>query len=202
MILFMKVYIKSSCLICIRLFKLDETLTERLWGLTEMFPDTVRTAAEVSAQCSVSLVKKFYRYIYQDLSSHVVVAQNSSLIFDEDWEHVSAFPARHSGWVLPPSWSLCCLSCLRLKDYSWSSSSYNSRDRWVFVCVKQLLRKQRPCTWHVHLTTLSLLDPVGAQHWNVWWDAGHDASSAWQDVKLEGPMGIRDQLLGIQWGWS
>lgn len=45
------------------LFKLDETLVERLWGLTEMFPDTVRTAAEVSAQCSVSLAKKFYRYV-------------------------------------------------------------------------------------------------------------------------------------------
>lgn len=43
------------------MFKLDETLMERLWGLTEMFPDTVRTAAEVSAQCSVSVVKKFYR---------------------------------------------------------------------------------------------------------------------------------------------
>ncbi|KAG8009017.1 Mitochondrial import receptor subunit TOM22-like protein [Nibea albiflora] len=42
---------------------LDETLMERLWGLTEMFPDTVRTAAEVSAQCSVSLAKKFYRRI-------------------------------------------------------------------------------------------------------------------------------------------
>lgn len=44
-------------------FKLDETLMERLWGLTEMFPDTVRNAAEASAQCSVSLVKKFYRYV-------------------------------------------------------------------------------------------------------------------------------------------
>ena len=136
MILFMKVFfdIKSLCLICICVFKLDETITERLWGLTEMFPDTVRTAAEVSAQCSVSLVKKFYRYIHQDLSCYVaVVAPNSSLRFDKDCEHVSVFPARHSGWVLPPSWSLCSLWCLRLKDYSWSSSSYNSRDRWVFM---------------------------------------------------------------------
>ncbi|XP_029934506.1 mitochondrial import receptor subunit TOM22 homolog [Myripristis murdjan] len=41
---------------------LDETLVERLWGLTEMFPDTVRSAAEVSAQCSVSLVKKLYSF--------------------------------------------------------------------------------------------------------------------------------------------
>ncbi|XP_043969853.1 mitochondrial import receptor subunit TOM22 homolog isoform X2 [Gambusia affinis] len=41
---------------------LDETLVERLWGLTEMFPDTVRTAAETSAQCSVSVLKKFYSF--------------------------------------------------------------------------------------------------------------------------------------------
>ncbi|KAF0025184.1 hypothetical protein F2P81_022065 [Scophthalmus maximus] len=40
----------------------DETLMERLWGLTEMFPDTMRSAAEVSAQCSVSLAKKFYSF--------------------------------------------------------------------------------------------------------------------------------------------
>ncbi|XP_043969852.1 mitochondrial import receptor subunit TOM22 homolog isoform X1 [Gambusia affinis] len=42
--------------------ELDETLVERLWGLTEMFPDTVRTAAETSAQCSVSVLKKFYSF--------------------------------------------------------------------------------------------------------------------------------------------
>ncbi|XP_037546689.1 mitochondrial import receptor subunit TOM22 homolog [Nematolebias whitei] len=41
---------------------LDETLVERLWGLTEMFPDSVRSAAEVSAQCSVSVLKKFYSF--------------------------------------------------------------------------------------------------------------------------------------------
>lgn len=41
---------------------LDETLTERLWGLTEMFPDAVRTAAEASAQCSVTLAKKLYSF--------------------------------------------------------------------------------------------------------------------------------------------
>lgn len=52
-----------SSLLCICLFKLDETLVERLWGLTEMFPETVRTGAEVSAQYSVSLIKKLYRYI-------------------------------------------------------------------------------------------------------------------------------------------
>ncbi|XP_028844708.1 mitochondrial import receptor subunit TOM22 homolog [Denticeps clupeoides] len=39
---------------------LDETLLERLWGLTEMFPDTLRSAAEVSAQCSFSVAKKLY----------------------------------------------------------------------------------------------------------------------------------------------
>lgn len=122
-------------------------------------------------------------------------------------EYVSVFPALRSGWALPPSWSWYCLLCLRRKDYSWSSSSYNSRDRWVFVCIKQQRRKQRPRkyfrrgskfidNWHglrcvVHhkypeqpdWSTLSLLDPFGAQHWNVWWDARHDASCTWQDVR-------------------
>ncbi|KAF4085144.1 hypothetical protein AMELA_G00114070 [Ameiurus melas] len=41
---------------------LDETVLERLWGLTEMFPDTLRSAAEVSAQCSLSLAKKVYSF--------------------------------------------------------------------------------------------------------------------------------------------
>lgn len=31
--------------------------------------------------------------------------------------------------------------------------------------------------------TLSLQDSVGSQHRNVWWDARHDASCTWQDVK-------------------
>ncbi|KAI4904319.1 hypothetical protein NFI96_015180 [Prochilodus magdalenae] len=41
---------------------LDETLLERLWGLTEMFPDTLRSAAEVSAHCSLSVAKKLYSF--------------------------------------------------------------------------------------------------------------------------------------------
>ncbi|XP_068610724.1 mitochondrial import receptor subunit TOM22 homolog [Brachionichthys hirsutus] len=41
---------------------LDETLVERLWGLTEMFPDTVRSIVDVSAHCSVSLAKRFYSF--------------------------------------------------------------------------------------------------------------------------------------------
>ncbi|CAL8309792.1 unnamed protein product [Boreogadus saida] len=40
----------------------DETLMERLWGLTEMFPDTVRNVADASAHCSVSLVKQLYSF--------------------------------------------------------------------------------------------------------------------------------------------
>jgi len=44
------------------MLQLDETLAERLWGLTEMFPDSVRSAADASAHCSVSLVKTLYRY--------------------------------------------------------------------------------------------------------------------------------------------
>ncbi|KAG9338819.1 hypothetical protein AGOR_G00198840 [Albula goreensis] len=42
--------------------ELDETLTERLWGLTEMFPEKLRSAAEVSAHCSVSVAKKMYSF--------------------------------------------------------------------------------------------------------------------------------------------
>lgn len=42
--------------------ELDETLLERLWGLTEMFPESLRSAAEVSAQCSLSVAKKFYSF--------------------------------------------------------------------------------------------------------------------------------------------
>ncbi|XP_050981075.1 mitochondrial import receptor subunit TOM22 homolog [Labeo rohita] len=42
--------------------ELDETLLERLWGLTEMFPDSLRSAAEVSAQCSLSVAKKLYSF--------------------------------------------------------------------------------------------------------------------------------------------
>lgn len=54
-------------LLCICVLKLDETLVERLWGLTEMFPETVRSGAEVSAQYSVSLIKKLYRYVSEVL---------------------------------------------------------------------------------------------------------------------------------------
>ncbi|KAJ3608142.1 hypothetical protein NHX12_025192 [Muraenolepis orangiensis] len=42
--------------------ELDETLMERLWGLTEMFPDTLRSVADASAHCSVSLVKHLYSF--------------------------------------------------------------------------------------------------------------------------------------------
>lgn len=56
-------------MLCICLFKMDETLVERLWGLTEMFPETVRTGAEVSAQYSVSLIRKLYRYMSEALQS-------------------------------------------------------------------------------------------------------------------------------------
>lgn len=42
--------------------ELDESLMERLWGLTEMFPDTLRSAAEVSAGCSLTVAKKLYSF--------------------------------------------------------------------------------------------------------------------------------------------
>ncbi|KAM9324922.1 mitochondrial import receptor subunit TOM22 homolog [Gastrophryne carolinensis] len=42
--------------------ELDETLSERLWGLTEMFPETVRSAAGVTLDLSVCAAKKFYSF--------------------------------------------------------------------------------------------------------------------------------------------
>ncbi|MEE6502648.1 hypothetical protein FKM82_004584 [Ascaphus truei] len=42
--------------------ELDETLSERLWGLTEMLPDRLRTAAGVSLELSVCAAKKFYSF--------------------------------------------------------------------------------------------------------------------------------------------
>ncbi|KAA0725264.1 Mitochondrial import receptor subunit TOM22 -like protein [Triplophysa tibetana] len=42
--------------------ELDETLLERLWGLTEMFPESLRSVAGGSAQCSMSVAKKLYSF--------------------------------------------------------------------------------------------------------------------------------------------
>ncbi|XP_045062396.1 mitochondrial import receptor subunit TOM22 homolog [Coregonus clupeaformis] len=42
--------------------ELDENLMERLWGLTEMFLATLRSAAEVTASGSVTVAKKLYSY--------------------------------------------------------------------------------------------------------------------------------------------
>eukprot|EP00062_Callorhinchus_milii_P026916 gi/632989599/ref/XP_007883734.1/ PREDICTED: mitochondrial import receptor subunit TOM22 homolog [Callorhinchus milii] len=42
--------------------ELDETLAERLWGLTEMFPEGMRSATGVAADCSLVLAKKFYSF--------------------------------------------------------------------------------------------------------------------------------------------
>ncbi|XP_072444528.1 mitochondrial import receptor subunit TOM22 homolog isoform X2 [Chiloscyllium punctatum] len=42
--------------------ELDESLSERLWGLTEMFPEGMRNASGVAADCSVSLAKKIYSF--------------------------------------------------------------------------------------------------------------------------------------------
>uniref|UniRef100_A0A8C9TWL4 Mitochondrial import receptor subunit TOM22 homolog n=1 Tax=Scleropages formosus TaxID=113540 RepID=A0A8C9TWL4_SCLFO len=56
------VWPESKCCPARGISKLDETLVERLWGLTEMFPDRLRSAAEVSAQCSLSVAKKLYSF--------------------------------------------------------------------------------------------------------------------------------------------
>lgn len=41
--------------------QLDETLSERLWGLTEMFPERVRSAAGATFDLSVFVAQKMYR---------------------------------------------------------------------------------------------------------------------------------------------
>ncbi|XP_063796544.1 mitochondrial import receptor subunit TOM22 homolog [Pseudophryne corroboree] len=42
--------------------ELDETLSERLWGLTEMFPDSLRNAAGFTFDHSICAAKKFYSF--------------------------------------------------------------------------------------------------------------------------------------------
>ncbi|CAM5083935.1 unnamed protein product [Eretmochelys imbricata] len=42
--------------------ELDETLSERLWGLTEMFPESVRTAAGATFDMSLSVAQSMYRF--------------------------------------------------------------------------------------------------------------------------------------------
>lgn len=40
----------------------DETLTERLWGLTEMFPDPVRNLTGAVSDFSIASVKSLYKF--------------------------------------------------------------------------------------------------------------------------------------------
>ncbi|CAF0931939.1 unnamed protein product [Brachionus calyciflorus] len=40
----------------------DETLSERLWGLTEMFPEPVRNLTGYTVDKSMNLTKTFYRW--------------------------------------------------------------------------------------------------------------------------------------------
>ncbi|XP_018874053.1 protein chibby homolog 1 isoform X2 [Gorilla gorilla gorilla] len=42
--------------------ELDETLSERLWGLTEMFPERVRSAAGATFDLSLFVAQKMYRF--------------------------------------------------------------------------------------------------------------------------------------------
>ncbi|XP_069509068.1 mitochondrial import receptor subunit TOM22 homolog [Ambystoma mexicanum] len=42
--------------------ELDETLSERLWGLTEMFPDGLRTVAGATCDLSLAVAKKMYSF--------------------------------------------------------------------------------------------------------------------------------------------
>lgn len=90
--------------------QLDETLAERLWGLTEMFPDTLRSAAEVSAQCSLSLAKKVYRYcpvfIGLMLFSHNVVL---ALTFFSPFPLISCSFSRTALWIGTTSFMILVL---------------------------------------------------------------------------------------------
>ncbi|XP_066931922.1 mitochondrial import receptor subunit TOM22 homolog [Clytia hemisphaerica] len=45
----------------------DETLSERLWGLTEMFPEPLRNGTLQAANLSVTGVKKAYRFTRSSL---------------------------------------------------------------------------------------------------------------------------------------
>ncbi|XP_060020682.1 mitochondrial import receptor subunit TOM22 homolog isoform X1 [Lagenorhynchus albirostris] len=47
--------------------ELDETLSERLWGLTEMFPERVRSAAGATFDLSLFVAQKMYRSTVQEL---------------------------------------------------------------------------------------------------------------------------------------
>lgn len=42
--------------------QLDETLSERLWGLTEMFPERIRSAAGATFDLSLFVAQKMYRF--------------------------------------------------------------------------------------------------------------------------------------------
>lgn len=42
--------------------ELDETLSERLWGLTEMFPERIRSAAGATFDLSLFVAQKMYRF--------------------------------------------------------------------------------------------------------------------------------------------
>jgi len=57
---------------------IDETLAERLWGLTEMFPECVRNAASKSTELSKWATVKLYRFARYSLwvgtSSFMILA--------------------------------------------------------------------------------------------------------------------------------
>jgi len=76
-------------------------------------------------------------------------------------------------------------SCARTNTATSRWETVNCQDckfKWVNVSYEQPER-----------STLSLSDPVGAQHWNVRWDAGYDASCTWQDVR---------HGEGLTWTWD
>ncbi|XP_044755374.1 mitochondrial import receptor subunit TOM22 homolog isoform X2 [Coccinella septempunctata] len=56
----------------------DETLGERLWGLTEMFPESVRNASQTISEVTQSGVKNFYGF---SRSAMWIVFSTSIILF-------------------------------------------------------------------------------------------------------------------------
>ena len=56
----------------------DETIAERLWGLTEMFPESVRDFSDKATNASIKGVKKAYKFTRSTLwilgTSFVILA--------------------------------------------------------------------------------------------------------------------------------
>ncbi|KAL6039499.1 hypothetical protein STEG23_034315 [Scotinomys teguina] len=57
--------------------ELDETLSERLWGLTEMFPERVRSAAGATFDLSLFVAQKMYREVANGATAATAAAADT-----------------------------------------------------------------------------------------------------------------------------